>query len=74
MYTLIAEHCIAFEGHHCISKGTALHVAEAVKQHIDTHPDASILIFDAETSRIVEMDVRGTTSEVRERIAERLQH
>ncbi len=72
MYTHIAESCIAFEGPRCIAKGDTLHVAQLVKSHIDSNQGASILIFDTESSRIVEMDLRGSMAEVTARIQARL--
>ncbi len=68
MYTQIAENCIAFEAHRCIAKGNILRVAGEVQRHLDKHPDASILIFDTETSRIVEIDFRGTSEDVIDRL------
>lgn len=72
MYTQIAENCIAFEAYRCIAKGNVLRVAGAVKRHLDEHPEASILVFDTETSRIVEIDFRGTAEDVIDRIKQQM--
>jgi hypothetical protein len=68
MYTQIAESCIAFEGSRCIAKGDILDVVQVVKSHIDADENASILIFDEATARIVEVDFRGGMADVRERL------
>jgi uncharacterized protein len=73
MYTEIAERCIAFDGHRCVAKGNILTTAAVVKTYVDEHPDSSVLIFDAENSRIVEIDFRGTGEEVVHRLRERLE-
>jgi uncharacterized protein len=73
MYTEIAERCIAFDGYRCIAKGNILATAATAKKHLEAHPEASLLIFDAATSRIVEIDFRGTAEEVVLRLQERLQ-
>lgn len=72
MYTQIAEHCIAFDGSKCIATGDVLRVARTVKMHTDANPQSSVLVFDTETSRIVEMDLRGSLEDVLLRIEERL--
>ncbi len=68
MYTQIAERCMAFEGSRCIARGKMREVAVAVKAHIDSSPDASILLFDEDTAHIVEVDFRGDASDVLARI------
>jgi len=72
VYTQIAEHCIAFDGSKCIATGDVLRVARVVKAHTDALADSSVLVFDTETSRIVEIDFRGTLADVLKRIEERL--
>lgn len=72
MYTQIAEHAIAFDGNRCITKGDILSVAQKVKALVDRKPEASILIFDAITSRIVEIDFRGSADDVLDSLRARL--
>ena len=64
MYTQIAEQAIAFDGHRLLARGDMREVARKVKAHADRREDASILIFDAVTSAIVELDLRGETADV----------
>jgi hypothetical protein len=70
MYTQIAERCIAFEGSRCIARGEIRDVVREVKAFVDEDPNASILVFDEETARIVEMDYRGTAEQVFSRVEE----
>lgn len=72
MYTQIAEHAIAFDGHRLVAKGDMLTVARKVKALVDRKPEASILIFDDITSRIVEIDFRGSADDVLDGVRARL--
>jgi uncharacterized protein len=56
--------CIAFSGSTCIASGPAAEVACAVKQFLDSSPDATVLVFDADTSEPVEFDLRGTAEQI----------
>ena len=62
---------VAFVGNSRIAHGTLAEVAAAAKAYADacdaTGPAA--LVFDAETSDTVEIDLRGTADEVRARLA-----
>lgn len=58
---------IAFSGHTCLGRGTPLDVVASIKASADA--DAPLLIFDAITSRPVEIDLRGTIADVRKRLA-----
>jgi uncharacterized protein len=73
MYAEIAQHAIAFDGDRCIAKGEIHGVAKKVKAHVDRNEDASVLVFDAVTSRIVELDLRGTIEDVLASVAARLE-
>jgi len=72
MYTQIAERCMAFEGSRCIARGEIREVVREVKNHIELHPDASILMFDDDDARIVEVDFRGSAEHVMARVEEQL--
>lgn len=61
---------IAFEGSQCIGTGDFIDVAKKAKQSHDKRSDALLLIFDAETSRPVEIDFRGSMDDVERRIAQ----
>jgi hypothetical protein len=72
MYTQIAETCIAFDGNRLIAKGDIVDVVRKVKAHVDRKEDASVLMFDAVTSRIVELDLRGKLDDIVANVEARL--
>jgi len=58
---------VAFSGHTCLGRGAPLDVVASIKAAADA--DAPLLIFDAVTSRPIEIDLRGTVADVRKRLA-----
>ncbi len=58
------KNCTAFKGEKCVASGSLLDVALKVKGIIDQDKDASILIFDDETSEVIDVDFRGTAQDV----------
>lgn len=67
------KYCTAFKGHDCIASGIIVEVAKKVKEIIDSGEVSPVLIFDDFTSKIIEIDFRGTKEDVLERL-ERLTH
>ncbi|MBN3755847.1 DUF2239 family protein [Paraburkholderia sp. Tr-20389] len=61
--------CTAFEGVRCLASGALKEVALAVKAATARDSGASVLIFDDQTSRVIELDLRGSASEVLARLA-----
>ena len=61
--------CTAFEGDRRIASGSLMDVACAVKAVADQEDHAPILVFDDRTSHPVELDLRGSMSDVAERYA-----
>jgi hypothetical protein len=59
---------IAFEGDRCIASGDLREVARSAKAALGRHPQASILIFNGQTSAPVEVDFRGSVDDVLARI------
>ena len=59
---------IAFEGSRRIASGKPAEVARKSKKLLDQNESSSILVFDAITSRPVEIDWRGTPQEVVDRL------
>jgi hypothetical protein len=59
--------CSAFLGPECIASGPLTEIVAAVKAASDAHPVTPILVFDDETGRQVELDLRGSAAEVGER-------
>lgn len=60
--------CIAFSGSRRIAAGPLAEVALKAKAVLDRDQWAQVLIFDEETSRVIEVDFRGTPEEVARRI------
>lgn len=59
---------IAFEGSRRIALGPLAEVALKVKEISDAHPLSRILAFNAETSEPVEIDCRGSATDVLSRV------
>jgi hypothetical protein len=59
---------VAFEGDRCIASGDLREVARSAKAALGRHPHASILIFNAHTSALVDVDFRGSLDDVLARI------
>jgi uncharacterized protein len=65
-----ASATIAFDGDRRIASGELRDVARAAKKALDRHKDASILVFDGDTSRPIDIDFRGTNEDVLARLPE----
>ncbi len=59
-----ARACTAFDGNVILARGPLDTVALAVQRHIAQHPDAGVLTIDDETGRVVDIDLRGSPSEI----------
>ena len=59
---------IAFAKSRRIAFGNPRDVATAIKQFVDDNPTSTVLIFDALSSRPVELDLRGTQAAVLRRL------
>lgn len=62
--------CRAFDGMRCIASGDLREVAVRVKKLIDQGEALSVLIFDDQSSEIVEIDFRGSSDDVVKRLEE----
>ena len=60
--------CVAFEGDRRIASGDLREVVRAVKETLDQARDASIIIFDGNTSATIEIDFRGSMEEILARL------
>ena len=60
---------VAFDGARRIAGGTLAEAAIAVKHALARDPAATLLVFDGETGRVVDLDLRGGTADVRDRYA-----
>ena len=61
------DRCAAFAGPRRIASGALPAVARAVKQAIDSGEQEAVLIFDDATSRVIDVDLRGTPDDVEAR-------
>ena len=61
--------CTAFKSDQRVASGNLLKVAGKVKEIIDQNEQAAILIFDDETSELVEVDFRGSVEDMLKRMA-----
>jgi uncharacterized protein len=59
----------AFAGHKCLASGNLGALLAQLKGHLDAGGDASLLIFEDETGRQVDFDLRGSLEEVLARAA-----
>lgn len=59
---------IAFTRRKCVAVGDPRTVATAVKQWVDADPQATVAIFDADSSESVELDLRGSIAAVCKRL------
>jgi uncharacterized protein len=62
--------CIAFHGDQRIAEGGIRDVARQIKLAASESTEPAILIFDAETSQPVEIDLRGSLDDVLARLSE----
>lgn len=69
MSPLPSRPCTAFVDARLLAAGPLPEVAAAVKAALDADPAASILTFDDTTARVVDLDLRGTASEIAARFA-----
>lgn len=60
----------AFEGSRRIAAGDLKQVAVMVKEHFKGNPVDGVLIFEDTNSHLIEIDFRGTTQDILERIAQ----
>jgi hypothetical protein len=67
---LLSGQFIAFEGPRCLAQGPLAEVALQVKAATEARPLARILVFNAQTSEVIDFDHRGSAEEVLQRLAQ----
>lgn len=65
---LAKTYCTSFVGPQQIASGELADVAIQAKAVLDADPQAAILIFDDTTSKLIEVDFRGTAEEIQQRL------
>ncbi|MES2940680.1 MAG: DUF2239 family protein [Pseudomonadota bacterium] len=61
---------IAFLGNRCLAEGTAADVARLAAAALQADPQEPLLVFDADSARQVELDLRGSPEEAAARAVE----
>jgi len=61
--------CTAFDGQRLLLSGPLVDVALAVKAACEQGTSNAILVFDDETGRVIDLDLRGSQADVLERLA-----
>jgi hypothetical protein len=59
---------LAFDGPRRLAEGTLAEVALAVKAQVDAQPQASLWVFNASSSELIDLDCRGTPEQVLQRL------
>lgn len=62
------DYCIAFLDDQKIASGNKLEVATRIKNSGADHKEGNILIFDYNSSEVIEIDMRGSLDEITERL------
>lgn len=62
--------CTAFNGHRLLRSGPLAEVATAVKRATEADAGGPILVFDDETGRVIDLDLRGTDAQVLQRLSQ----
>ncbi len=60
---------VAFVDKAQLAKGTLAIVASAAKRALDHDPTASVLVFDANSGAVIDLDLRGTERDVIQRLS-----
>ncbi len=63
----------AFAGHRMLATGPLAEVALAVKRAMDSGSDAAILVFDDQTGKQIDLDLRGDDAAIAERHRARIE-
>jgi hypothetical protein len=61
--------CTAFEGPRRLASGPLEEVALTVRARLEAQPDAPVLVFEDETGKVLDLDLRGSAPEVLARLA-----
>ncbi len=69
MIDRLSKSCTAFQGSNLVHSGPMAEVAIAVRRLSDREPAHAILVFDDATGGVVDLDLRGSDAEIRDRLA-----
>lgn len=68
MTLTLSKSCTAFNGQELLFSGALLEAALAVKATLETDATSAVLVFDDETGRIIDLDIRGGEQEIAARL------
>ncbi len=68
MTLTLSKSCTAFNGQELLFSGALLEAALAVKATLETDATSAVLVFDDETGRIIDLDIRGSEQEIAARL------
>jgi uncharacterized protein len=71
MSDLLSRACTVFAGSKQIARGSLIDVALAIKSADVGEQDGSVLTFDDATGAVIDLDLRGSTAEIVERLTDR---
>jgi len=66
--TIPAPKCTAFDATQRIATGAYAEVALTLRNYLPSHPTASVLIFDDQSGREIDFDLRGSDDDITARI------
>lgn len=66
---LPSQPCTAFDGHRLLLSGPLVEVTLAVKAAAEAGSSDAILVFDDATGRVIDLDLRGSTADIVERLS-----
>ncbi|MEM1178228.1 MAG: DUF2239 family protein [Acidobacteriota bacterium] len=66
---IAGHHCVVFAADSRLGSGTVLEMALAVHGHLEQHPEDAVFVFDAVSSRPVDLDLSGDAADVSARYA-----
>lgn len=69
MSNSLSKPCTAFDGERRLLSGPLIEVALTVKAATERDPLAMVLVFDDATGRVIDLDLRGTKTDVIERLS-----
>ncbi|MGE8353971.1 MAG: DUF2239 family protein [Pseudomonas protegens] len=69
MSDFLTQPVTAFQAQHVLAAGPLLEVALAVKRASEEAAPQPLLVFDDASGRVIDLDLRGTPEEVRQRLA-----
>jgi uncharacterized protein len=64
----ISSSCTAFDHESRVGSGSYIQVAIALKEHLRNNAEASVLIFDDNSGKQIDFDLRGTDQEIENRV------